>query len=109
MPHSWRDFVREHHRKGKEGNPGYLFSEALRDAAPLYKSRLDTAHSNSKEHVKTLRKHAKHAKGEPRKNLESVADINEQRAYGRLLGNMGFNGGEARHNRGLILEHFSKS
>jgi hypothetical protein len=35
MPHSWRDFVREHHRKGKEGNPGYLFSQALRDAAPL--------------------------------------------------------------------------
>ena len=90
------DFVCEHHRKGKEGNPGYLFSEALRDAAPLFKSQLDTAHSNSTEHVKTLRKHAKHAKGEPKRNLESVADINEQRAYGRLLGNMGFNGEQHR-------------
>ena len=56
-----------------------------------------------------LLKHAKHAKGEPRKNLESVADTNEQRAYGRLLGNMRFNGGEAKHNRDLILEHFRKS
>ena len=109
MPHSWRDFVLEHHRKGKEGNPGYLFSEALRDAAPLFKSQLDTAHSTSTEHVKALRRHAKHAKGEPKRNLERVADINEQRAYGRLLGNMGFNGGEAKHNRDLILEHFSKS
>ena len=109
MPHSWRDFVREHHRKQKEGNAGYLFSQALRDAAPLFKGQLDTAHGRSTEHVKTLRKHAKHAKGEPRKNLESVADTNEQRAYGRLLGNMRFNGGEAKHNRDLILEHFSKS
>ena len=56
-----------------------------------------------------LRKHAKHAKGEAKKNLESVADTNEQRAYGRLLGNMEFNGGEAKHNRDLILEHFRKS
>ena len=109
MPHSWRDFVREHHRKQKESNPNYLFSEALRDAAPLYKGKIDTAHRNSTEHVKMLRKHAKHAKGEPKKNLESVADTNEQRAYGRLLGNMRFNGGEAKHNRDLILEHFSKS
>ena len=108
MPHSWRDFVREHHRKQKESNPGYMFSQAMRDAAPLYKGKLDTAHRNSTEHVEMLRRHAKHAKGEAKKNLESVADINEQRAYGRLLG-MGFNGGEARHNRDLILEHFSKS
>jgi hypothetical protein len=61
MPHSWRDFVREHHRKGKEGNPGYLFSQALRDAAPLLKSQLDTAHGRSTEHVKTLRRHAFYA------------------------------------------------
>ena len=109
MPHSWRDFVREHHRKGKEGNPGYLFSEALRDAAPLYKSQLDTDHKLTEGHVEHLRKHAKHAKGVPKKNLEYTADKNEQRAYGELLGNMGFNGGDARHNRDLILEHFRKS
>ena len=81
----------------------------MRDAAPLYKGKLDTAHRNSTEHVEMLRRHAKHAKGEAKKNLESVADINEQRAYGRLLGNMGFNGGKAKHNRYLILEHFRKS
>ena len=109
MPHSWRDFVLEHHRKGKEGNPGYLFSEALRDAVPLFKSQLDTAHSTSTEHVKALRRHAKHAKGEAKKNLESAADTNELRAYGRLLGNMRFVNGEAKHNRDLILEHYRKS
>ena len=107
MSHTWREFVLEHYRKKKEGNPGYTFTEALRDAAPLYKSHTYTLHTNSKEHVKTLREHAKHAIGEPKRNLESVADINEQRAYGRLLGNMGFNGGEAKHNKG-ILEHYKK-
>ena len=109
MPHSWRDFVLEHHRKGKEGNAGYLFSQALRDAAPLYKSQIDTEHGRSTEHVKTLRRHAKHARGEAKANLEGVADVNEQRAYGRLLGKMRFNGGEAKHIRDLVLEHFSKS
>ena len=85
------------------GKPGL----AVRALAPL---RLHELHNVVAVHVVAqLRKHAKHAKGEPRKNLESVADINEQRAYGRLLGNMGFNGGEAKHNRDLILEHFSKS
>lgn len=109
MPHSWRDFVLEHHRKGKEGNPGYLFSQALRDAAPLYKSQLDTDHEITKRHVEHLRKHAKHVRGEPKKNLEFTADENEQRGYGELLRNMRFNGSDAKHNRGLVLEHFRKS